>query len=70
MKLVSGLHERVVTRGVETAIEAAIVAMVNPEDVGTIDELKRLTGLNIEPVVASELEIATAIAKYYGPSRQ
>ncbi len=47
-----------------------IVAMADPTNLNAIDDLKFLTGYNIEPVIASEPAIATAIEKYYnvGPS--
>ena len=47
-----------------------IVAMVDPTNLHAIDDLKFLTSYNIEPVIASETAIATAIEKYYnaGPS--
>ena len=47
-----------------------IVAMADPTNLNAIDDLKFLTGYNIEPVIASETSIHTAIEKYYnaGPS--
>src|SRR5579883_859492 len=47
-----------------------IVAMADPTNLNAIDDLKFLTGYNIEPVIASETAIQTAIEKYYnaGPS--
>jgi type IV pilus assembly protein PilB len=47
-----------------------IVAMADPTNLNAIDDLKFLTGYNIEPVIASETAIATAVEKYYnaGPS--
>lgn len=42
------------------------VAMANPLDVIAIDEAKLVTGLDIEPLFASEDEIAGAITDYYG----
>jgi type IV pilus assembly protein PilB len=44
------------------------IAMANPLDVPTIDEMKMLTGCDILPVIAKESEIDEAIAKYYGHS--
>lgn len=44
-----------------------IVAMADPSNIYAVDDLKYVTGLNIEPVVASEVAIRDAIAKYYGP---
>ncbi len=41
------------------------VAMVNPLDVYALDELTRATKLKIEPVIAMEADILTALAEYY-----
>jgi type IV pilus assembly protein PilB len=43
-----------------------IVAMADPDDLTAIEELKSLSGYNIEPVVATETGILEAIARYYG----
>ncbi|UCD84456.1 MAG: type IV-A pilus assembly ATPase PilB [Deltaproteobacteria bacterium] len=43
-----------------------VVAMADPSNVFAIDDVKFLTGYNIEVVVASEPGIKEAIAKYYG----
>ncbi len=42
-----------------------IVAMSDPSNIFAIDELKFLTGLNIEVVVASEVAIEEALDRYY-----
>ena len=42
------------------------VAMADPTDVRVIDELHRTTGLMIEPVLASEMDIVRAIDQTYG----
>jgi type IV pilus assembly protein PilB len=42
------------------------IAMVDPTNVFAMDDIKFMTGFNIEPVVASEPAIAEAIAKAYG----
>jgi type IV pilus assembly protein PilB len=42
-----------------------IVAMSDPSNIYAIDELKFLTQYNIDPVVASESAIETALSKYY-----
>jgi type IV pilus assembly protein PilB len=49
---------------------ALVVAMADPTNLNAIDDLKFLTGYNIEPVIASETSIHNAIEKYYnaGPS--
>ena len=43
-----------------------IVAMTDPGNIYAMDDLKFLTGLNVESVVASETAIKAAIEKYYG----
>src|SRR5215831_15093306 len=47
-----------------------IVAMADPTNLNAIDDLKFLTGYNIEPVIASDTAIVGSIEKYYnaGPS--
>ncbi len=47
-----------------------IVAMADPTNLHAIDDIKFLTGYNVEPVVASETAIHGAIERYYnvGPS--
>ncbi|MEO8798613.1 MAG: type IV-A pilus assembly ATPase PilB [Polyangiaceae bacterium] len=47
-----------------------VVAMADPTNLNAIDDLKFLTGYNIEPVIASETQIVNAIERYYnvGPS--
>ena len=42
------------------------LAMADPSNIVVIDEIKFMTGFNVEPVVASETEIIEAIKKYYG----
>jgi type IV pilus assembly protein PilB len=42
------------------------VAMADPSNIVVIDEIKFMTGFNVEPVVASETEIIDAVKKYYG----
>src|SRR3990172_4101239 len=42
------------------------VAMVDPTNVFAMDDIKFMTGFNIEPVVASESAIMDAIKKHYG----
>lgn len=46
------------------------LAMVDPTNVFAMDDVKFMTGLNVEPVVVAEASIAHAIAKYYGTSRE
>jgi type IV pilus assembly protein PilB len=42
------------------------LAMVDPTNVFAMDDIKFMTGFNIEPVVASETAINEAIKKHYG----
>jgi type IV pilus assembly protein PilB len=46
-----------------------IVAMSDPGNIYAMDDIKFLTGLNVEAVVASETSIRKAIERYYGTSR-
>src|SRR5689334_2785359 len=46
------------------------LAMVDPTNVFAMDDVKFMTGLNVEPVVVAEGSIQEAIAKYYGNSRE
>jgi type IV pilus assembly protein PilB len=50
---------------VNRADKTLIVAMSDPSNIQALDDLKFLTGYNIEVVVASEVSIADALAKYY-----
>jgi len=42
------------------------IAMADPTNIYALDDIKFITGLNIEPVVASEYSIRQGIEKYYG----
>jgi type IV pilus assembly protein PilB len=44
------------------------IAMTDPTNVFAMDDIKFMTGFNVEPVVASESAIAEAIARFYGGS--
>jgi type IV pilus assembly protein PilB len=46
------------------------IAMVDPTNVFAMDDIKFMTGFNIEPVVASESSILSGIEKAYGTSQQ
>jgi type IV pilus assembly protein PilB len=46
------------------------LAMADPTNVFAMDDIKFMTGLNVEPVIASETSIQLAIAKYYSGSTQ
>jgi type IV pilus assembly protein PilB len=45
------------------------IAMADPTNVFAMDDIKFMTGYNVEPVVASETSLEEAIDKYYGSSR-
>ena len=42
------------------------IAMTDPTNVFAMDDIKFMTGYNVEPVVASEVAIVEAYQKYYG----
>jgi type IV pilus assembly protein PilB len=46
------------------------LAMADPTNVFAIDDIKFITSLNVEPVIASETSINLAIGKYYSGSMQ
>ena len=46
------------------------MAMADPTNVFAMDDIKFMTGLNVEPVIASETSIQLAIAKYYSGSSE
>jgi len=46
------------------------IAMVDPTNVFAMDDIKFMTGFNIEPVVASESSILAGIDKAYGSSKE
>src|SRR5690242_6360372 len=46
------------------------IAMVDPTNVFAMDDIKFMTGFNIEPVVASESSILEGIEKAYGQADQ
>src|ERR1700750_722993 len=41
------------------------IAMTDPTNVFAMDDIKFMTGYNVEPVVASETAVSDAIARYY-----
>lgn len=55
---------------VSRAGSSLIMAMADPTNLHAIDDIKFLTGFNVEPVVASETAISAAVERYYqsGPS--
>ncbi|MFL6231158.1 MAG: type IV-A pilus assembly ATPase PilB [Pyrinomonadaceae bacterium] len=46
------------------------LAMVDPTNVFAMDDIKFMTGLNIEPVVVSEAGVQEAIDQYYAQTRE
>jgi type IV pilus assembly protein PilB len=42
------------------------LAMVDPSDVFAIDDIKFMTGYNVEPIIAAESSVIELINKYYG----
>src|ERR671918_1698710 len=42
------------------------IAMTDPTNVFAMDDIRFMTGYNVEPVVASEVAVIDAIQKYYG----
>ena len=46
------------------------VAMSDPNNVAVLDELKFITNLNIEPLVAAESQLRTAVEKAYGTTHE
>ena len=55
---------------VQKAGSTLIVAMNDPSNIYAIDDLKFLTGLNIEPVVTTDAAIEEAIIRYYQQPEQ
>ena len=55
---------------VQRAGGALIVAMSDPTNIYAIDDLKFLTGLNIEPVVSTDTAIEAAIERWYEEAEQ
>jgi len=50
--------------------ERLIVAMVDPLDISAIDAISHLTGLAVEPTMATEEELESAINELYSPTRK
>jgi len=53
---------------VNRAGASLIVAMADPSNIPAIDDIKFLTGYNVDGVLAPESQIRDAIEKYYGPT--
>src|ERR1043165_2857724 len=45
------------------------IAMADPTNVFAMDDIKFMTGYNVEPVVASETSLSDAIQKYYSAAK-
>jgi type IV pilus assembly protein PilB len=45
------------------------IAMTDPTNVFAMDDIKFMTGFNVEPVVASETAVDEAISKFYGAAQ-
>ena len=46
------------------------LAMADPTNVFAMDDVKFMTGLNVEPVVVADASIQHAISRYYGSTRE
>ncbi len=46
------------------------LAMADPTNVFAMDDIKFMTGFNVEPVIASEQSIQMSVGKYYGGSNE
>ena len=49
--------------------ETLTMAMADPTNVFAMDDIKFMTGLNVEPVIASEAAIQASISNYYSSSK-
>jgi len=57
-------HYRIIP--IEFKNQTITIAMANPLDIRTIDDIRLLSGLEVKPVLSSDQEIQEAIRKYYG----
>jgi hypothetical protein len=68
------LSSQVAGRGLVLPIhrsgDTLTVAMVNPTNRATVAHLEQLTGLKIQPVIATEFALRNAITKHYPADRQ
>jgi type IV pilus assembly protein PilB len=55
---------------VSRAGSSLIVAMADPSNLHAIDDIKFLTGYNVEPVVCSEAAVVDAIEHYYDKTKE
>jgi type IV pilus assembly protein PilB len=51
---------------VSRAGTSIIIAMIDPKDANAIEAVRAHTGFNVEPVVAAESALLSAMDKYYG----
>jgi type IV pilus assembly protein PilB len=65
-KIQHSVAVRLLSIPIETTEVAASVAMVNPLDLSAIDELSSLTGLEIDPLLATEEDVRDAIFRCFG----
>lgn len=54
---------------IERTGSSLTVAMADPSNIFALDQIRFLTSYNVEPVVASEASIRSAIDRYYGGSK-
>src|SRR5512141_356765 len=59
--------EKHVILPVNRAGSSLIIAMSDPSNIFAMDDIKFLTGYNVETVVASEVTIREAIERYHAP---
>ncbi|MDP3244668.1 MAG: hypothetical protein Q8M83_03350 [bacterium] len=62
--------EKHIVLPVNRARSSLILAMADPLNIFAIDDIKFLTGYNVEAVVATETAIRAAIEKYYPPKKK
>lgn len=55
---------------VHRAGSSLVIAMADPSNIYAIDDVKFLTGYNVEVVVASESQIARSLDEYYAPEEE
>jgi hypothetical protein len=68
-KLISGqLAKRRLCIPIKVTDDNLVLAMANPQDLITMDDVKLSSGRAVEPVVATGTDIAAAIVRYYGLS--
>jgi len=51
---------------IEKTKDRLTLAMADPLDVFAMDDVRIMTGLDVEPVIASDIEIQAAINEYFG----